>query len=509
VRFIQDNKQVTEGSCEAPVTSIIAGLGKSAKKTKGQEIVYGTAAGSLGAFTLTPTSSRGPGSLVRKFTAMPSQRLAGVTGLATCDVNQDGVPDIFVAREDGSVEVHTFGALANALGDGSSREGPEGEEMPVLAWRSSTSASEGVTAISTGAITTNKPDEIVVSTYSGKIMTFVHDNDRVSAEEVVSSMLPGKGRSADDAESEIKARQAAQPRSTNDDDAPSHEVIASKIQQLQAELQVMKNDLNSKKKNYAEICGKDSKGPIDTSTMLAVASEFHVRTSWGLIENYQQHRGENNNDEAKPSNSALTLVFEVDVPIDTISLQADIPLELYEGAEWANFEATSDNSGGDHNNGNGGGDEDNHHSDGVRKSGSEASNIVVSSGSPQLAVVSSESGASKMLCVVRPSDPAATRLQVQFRPREGHGGTIRAYITPKVAPRSCQVKTFVVHALCLHQRLPPPNGTTQSGPDFVNWEKLPLVGVKMTGTFTVADAFVIVLPSCPLGVTQHVLEGLL
>ena len=490
IRFVQDNKQATEGSCEAPVTSIIAGYGKSSKGTKGNEVIYGTAAGSLGAFTLTPPSSRGPSALIRKFTAMPSQRLAGITGLATCDVNQDGVPDIFVARQDGSVEVHTFGALANAIDGGSNRMGPEGEELPVLAWRSATSSSEGVTGISSGAITSNKPDEIVVSTYSGKIMTFLHDDSK--AEEVVASILPGKARTAEDAEAELKKKSEQQKKSPSDDNdsALSHEIMSSKIQQMEAELQAMRDNLSEKKKMFSDLCGKDSKGPVNTAAMVAVASEFHVRTTWGLIENYDQNSNNNqpSGEEAKPSNSALTLTFEVDVPVDNIALQADIPLELYEGAEWANFDAISGNSAPDDN-----GDQQRQ-----AQQNNEANNVVISATSPQLNTNngsgSSESGISKMLCVVRPSDPSTTRVQVQFRPREGQGGTLRAFVTPRTTPRSTQLKTFTVHALCLHQRLPHPHSApsnqaaTTTPSDNVNWEKLPLVGVKMTGSFTVSDA---------------------
>eukprot|EP00744_Colponema_vietnamica_P006664 GILI01009665.1.p1 GENE.GILI01009665.1~~GILI01009665.1.p1 ORF type:complete len:415 (-),score=83.05 GILI01009665.1:103-1239(-) len=187
---------------------------------------------------------------------------------------------------------------------------------------------------------------------------------------------------------------------------------------------------------------------------VAVTSEFHVRSKWEL-----------------EGSACLGLVLEVDAPIDTVCLRSDVALEIFDEVE------------------------------------REAANIVVSMGSPQLQVshtagdeksnTTSVASGSKTLCVIRPSDSSSTRLEVHFRPLEGHPGEIQAFITPKLVPRTAQLKTFPVHALCLHQRIA---GTE------IEWERLPMSTLRLTGAFLARDVhswMFALLPGVPESLTTE------
>lgn len=47
------------------------------------------------------------------------------------------------------------------------------------------------------------------------------------------------------------------------------------------------------------------------------------------------------------------------------------------------------------------------------------------------------------------------RLQILFQIRsiEGQYGTLQAYITPRIQPKTCQVRQYSIKPLSLHQRM--------------------------------------------------------
>lgn len=76
-----------------------------------------------------------------------------VTALSTFDINSDGVKEIIIGREDGTIEIYS-----------------NNEHI----W--STCINEGITGIATGFPTNPKLPELVLSTYSGKVMGFADIN---------------------------------------------------------------------------------------------------------------------------------------------------------------------------------------------------------------------------------------------------------------------------------------------------------------------------------------------
>ena len=45
-----------------------------------------------------------------------------------------------------------------------------------------------------------------------------------------------------------------------------------------------------------------------------------------------------------------------------------------------------------------------------------------------------------------------TRLELKIRSIEGQYGTLQAYITPRLQPKTCQVRQYQIRPLSLHQR---------------------------------------------------------
>ena len=45
-----------------------------------------------------------------------------------------------------------------------------------------------------------------------------------------------------------------------------------------------------------------------------------------------------------------------------------------------------------------------------------------------------------------------TRLEVKIRSIEGQYGTLQAYITPRLQPKTCQLRRYQIKPMSLHQR---------------------------------------------------------
>ncbi len=45
-----------------------------------------------------------------------------------------------------------------------------------------------------------------------------------------------------------------------------------------------------------------------------------------------------------------------------------------------------------------------------------------------------------------------TRLELKIRSIEGQYGTLQAYITPRLQPKTCQLRQYQIKPLSLHQR---------------------------------------------------------
>ena len=75
----------------------------------GREILFGTSDGKIGLIEL------GLEEPLPKWELTNEKRLAGVTGLDSYDITNDGAMDLLVSREDGIIEVYSYDSMDNPI----------------------------------------------------------------------------------------------------------------------------------------------------------------------------------------------------------------------------------------------------------------------------------------------------------------------------------------------------------------------------------------------------------
>ena len=75
----------------------------------GREILFGTSDGKIGLIEL------GLDEPLPKWELTNEKRLAGITGLDSYDITNDGVMDLLVSREDGILEVYSYDSMDNPI----------------------------------------------------------------------------------------------------------------------------------------------------------------------------------------------------------------------------------------------------------------------------------------------------------------------------------------------------------------------------------------------------------
>uniref|UniRef100_A0A8C8ZHU1 Bardet-Biedl syndrome 7 n=1 Tax=Prolemur simus TaxID=1328070 RepID=A0A8C8ZHU1_PROSS len=136
-------------------------------------------------------------------------------------------------------------------------------------------------------------------------------------------------------------------------------------------------------------------------------------------ENYQQCSQSNKAKSVVPSfsindkftlnkdDASYTLILEVQTAIDNVLIQSDVPIDLLDV---------------------------------------DKNSAVVSFSS-----CDSESNDNFLLATYR-CQANTTRLELKIRSIEGQYGTLQAYVTPRIQPKTCQVRQYHIKPLSLHQR---------------------------------------------------------
>ncbi|CAF1583092.1 unnamed protein product [Adineta ricciae] len=125
-----------------PTTLILSN--KNGGPTK-SEVVYGTSDGRLGQLEIGSISANS------KWEIANPKHLSGISAIDFYDILADGVPDMIVAREDGTVEVYNF----------------ETTDEPVLKF--TFNGTESITNIEGGVVGNPNYDELICCTYQGWI----------------------------------------------------------------------------------------------------------------------------------------------------------------------------------------------------------------------------------------------------------------------------------------------------------------------------------------------------
>ncbi|XP_046325809.1 Bardet-Biedl syndrome 7 protein homolog isoform X2 [Haliotis rufescens] len=220
-------------------------------------------------------------------------------------------------------------------------------EEPI--WRYSHTCSESVTSVQGGVVTTPGYDEIVCSTYAGWVF----------------------GLTSEPLLREMGAREVV-----------IGEAAVTKLSHLKNEVDNLQQKVLDEREKYQQTAF--SKDAVSAVPIFSINDKFVLNCE----------------------DASYSLSLELQMPIDNVLLQSDVPIDLLDV---------------------------------------EKNSAVVS-----YSACNPEEG--NFLLATYRCQANTTRLELKVRSIEGQHGTLQAYITPRIQPKTCQVKQYPIKPLSLHQR---------------------------------------------------------
>ncbi|XP_030001110.1 BBSome complex member BBS7 [Sphaeramia orbicularis] len=297
-------------------------------KDGGEEILYGTTNGKIGLVQI------GEHSAAVKWEIDNDKKKGGILCIDTYDIIGDGVRDVLVGRDDGTVEVY----------------GMDSSNEPTL--RFEHVLSESVTSIQGGCVGKEAYDEILTATYTGWITGLTTEPQKAEA---------GPG-------DEVKMSKETQ----------------SKVEALRAELEQLQVKVLQGREQYHQTS--------QSSTAVSAVPVFSINDKFTLCQD----------------DASYSLTLEVQTAIDNLLLQSDVPIDLLDV---------------------------------------DKNSAVVS-----FSECDSEQPNGNFLLATYRCQANTTRLELKVRSIEGQYGTLQAYVTPRLQPKTCQVRQYQIKPLSLHQR---------------------------------------------------------
>ncbi|KAK6298582.1 hypothetical protein J4Q44_G00316370 [Coregonus suidteri] len=296
--------------------------------TNGEDILYGTVDGKLGLIRITDSSSSS------KWEIDNDKKKGGVLCIDTFDILGDGVKDILVGRDDGTMEVYAI------------------DSSDELSLRFEHVLSESVNSIQGGCVGKESYDEVLTATYTGWVTGLTTEPQQAEA---------GPGE-------EVKMSRETQ----------------NKVAALRAELDQLQMKVLQGREKYQQTS--------QSSTAISAMPVFNVNDKFTLCQD----------------DASYSLTLEVQTAIDNLLLQSDVPIDLLD---------------------------------------IDKNSAVVS-----FSECDSEKLNGNFLLAMYRCQANTTRLELKVRFIEGQYGTLQAYITPRLQPKTCQVHQYLIKPLSLHQR---------------------------------------------------------
>ncbi|XP_077433846.1 BBSome complex member BBS7 isoform X2 [Vanacampus margaritifer] len=296
-------------------------------KDGGEDILFGTTDGKIGLIQI------GEESAATKWEIENDKRKGGILCLDAYDITGDGVSDVLVGRDDGTVAVYGF----------------DSANEPTL--RFEHALSESVTSIQGGCVGKESYDEILTATYTGWVT----------------------GLTTEPQKAEVGAG----------DEVRMSKEVQSKVEALRAELEQLQVKVQLGRDQYQQTSL--------SKTAVSVVPAFNINDKFTLCQD----------------DASYSLTLEVQTAIDNLLLQSDVPIDLL--------------------------DVDNN-------------SAVVS-----FSECDSEPNGNFLLATYR-CQANTTRLELKVRSIEGQYGTLQAYVTHRLQPKTCQVRQYHIKPLSLHQR---------------------------------------------------------
>jgi len=340
-----------------------------------RELLYGTENGMVGQLMMDSEEMR-RGWVIDPVLEGRRGKSGGVQSVQAHDITKDGVKDILVGRDDGGVEVWSFDT------------GPQ----PQLVFERS--LQESITYVEGGMVTNPNYDEVIVTTYSGKLISF--------------SSEPTTGLEADSGGGAVAGGGGGKKE--------RRERGERKIRTLRDELDKLRHKVEVERERYSRV----------SDQLVATDVTFKMNDKWAL-----------NAEEAR-----YELNVELSMPIDTILLQCDVPVEL--------LEADSN-----------------------------------------LAIVSRTASAAPGLLATYRCQERVNRLEMCVRTSEGRYGNLQAYVWPRISPKMCKLASYPIKPLSLH---------TRKQSTVIEGELPELNSLAISGAFSLAEVHawvVLCLPEVP------------
>ncbi|XP_077388007.1 BBSome complex member BBS7 [Festucalex cinctus] len=297
-------------------------------KDGGEDILFGTTDGKIGLIQIAEESA------ATKWEIDNDKKKGGILCLDAYDITGDGVSDILVGRDDGTVAVYGF----------------DSANEPAL--RFEHALSESVTSIQGGCVGKESYDEILTATYTGWVTGLTTEPQKAEV---------GAGN-------EVRMSKEVQ----------------SKVEALRAELEQLQVKVQLGREQYQQTS--------QSKTAISVAPAFNINDKFTLCQD----------------DASYSLTLEVQTAIDNLLLQSDVPIDLL--------------------------DVDNN-------------SAVVS-----FSECDSEQPNGNFLLATYRCQANTTRLELKVRSIEGQYGTLQAYVTHRLQPKTCQVRQYHIKPLSLHQR---------------------------------------------------------
>uniref|UniRef100_A0A7S2VM06 Bardet-Biedl syndrome 7 protein homolog n=1 Tax=Zooxanthella nutricula TaxID=1333877 RepID=A0A7S2VM06_9DINO len=307
LRVYQGDKLYHELSVEGPCTSLgyygTPPMEREARKPNGEtQMLYGTEQGMVGLCNVDAKAMRRVAGITdrqqRPGMSGPAAatRRARVLSLHTADVVKSGALDILVGREDGNLEVWS-------LGDGVSSPSAARLEQapPTLTYE--TGLQESVQAIASGSITGSDHNELVLTTYGGKVLAFTPCQAARDPTGTEIAQVEEAGQTGATAVlNSVMAQKKKMMSMSQADQGVVKEEKQRRHKALEAEVERLKQAVEKEKAGYQRLSGE------------AIAMQTTTKVT---------HRFNLNSEEA-----CYILTVESQAPLELISLRADVEVDL-------------------------------------------------------------------------------------------------------------------------------------------------------------------------------------
>jgi Bardet-Biedl syndrome 7 protein len=242
-----------------------------------REVLYGTESGMVGLITFVPDGQGADGSVLQHGWSIPNvRRLGGINCMGTCDITKDGRTDMLVGRDDGTLEIWSMDM---------------GVEPSLIF---SKCINESISGVECGLITAAASEDVLLSTFSGKIIAF--------------SAATAPGPETAVADGDKKEKKKKKSKDTEDVEKGAVKRVTDKdVKKLNKELDELKKKLEKEKAKFQSGASKEQ-----PKELIATKNSMRLKESFML----------------DAEDACYQLTVEIESAIDCVVLQSTAQVEL-------------------------------------------------------------------------------------------------------------------------------------------------------------------------------------